>query len=60
MSDSLGSSVRYPVSLASGSLLPHRYMPVELGYTRKTQSLIHELREEYNERWWDVIHTEAM
>ena len=35
-------------------------MPVEFGYARKTQSLIHELREEYDERWWDVTHTEGI
>ena len=34
-------------------------MPNVFGYTCKTQSLIHELRDEYNERWWDVTHTEG-
>ena len=35
-------------------------MPNVFGYTCKTQSLIHELRDEYNERWWDVTHTEGI
>ena len=61
MSDSLGSSVRYPVSLVSGSFCYNTaMMPVGIGYTRKTQSLIHELRMEYVDRVRDAKHTEEI
>jgi hypothetical protein len=61
MSDSLGSSVRYPVSLVSGSFCYNTaMMPVGIGLTRETQSLIHELRMEYVDRVRDVKHTEEI
>ena len=50
MSDSIGSSVIYPSSLAPYSLLPHQTMPVDSAYTVRTQSLVHELREERDQR----------
>ena len=40
--------------------MPHTAMPVEIGYTRKTQSLIHELRMEYVDRVRDAKHTEEI
>ena len=50
MSDSFGLSVIYPSSLAPYSLLPHQTMPVDSAYTVRTQSLVHELREERDQR----------
>jgi hypothetical protein len=55
MSDSLGSSVIYPSSLAPGSLLPHQTMPVDSAYTVRVQSLVHELKEERNLRIMKLI-----
>ena len=55
MSDSLGSSVICPSSLAPGSLLLHQTMPVDSAYTVRTQSLVHELREERDQRIMELI-----
>ena len=55
MTDSLGSSVMYPSSLAPASLLPHQTMPVDSGYTVRTQSLVHELREERDLRIMELV-----
>ena len=57
MTDSLGSSVVYPSSLAPGSLLPYQTMPGDdsLGYTVRTQSLVHELREERDLRIMELV-----
>ena len=55
MSDSIGSSVIYPSSLAPYSLLPHQTMPVDSAYTARTQSLVHELREERDQRIMELV-----
>ena len=55
MSDSFGLSVIYPSSLAPYSLLPHQTMPVDSAYTVRTQSLVHELREERDLRIMDLV-----
>lgn len=55
MSDSIGSSVIYPSSLAPYSLLPHQTMPVDSAYTARTQSLVHELREERDQSIMELI-----
>ena len=60
MSDSLGSSVRYIQSRSSQAPCCHTAMlPVGIDYTRKTQSLIHELRREYVDRAAEVNNTEV-
>ena len=69
MTDSLGSSVMYPSSQPPVSLLPHQTMPVatgnyasmplstpvDSGYTVRTQSLVHELREERDLRIMELV-----
>ena len=60
MTDSLVARVSDIQSRSPQAPCCHTAMPVEFGYARKTQSLIHELREEYDERWWDVTHTEGI
>ena len=55
MSDSIGSSVIYPSSLAPYSLLPHQTMPVDSAYTVRTQSLVHELREERDQSIMELV-----
>ena len=55
MSDSIGTSVIYPSSLAPYSLLPHQTMPVDNAYTVRTQSLVFDLREERDLRIMELV-----